>query len=406
MSPKMKQSSSGILSWFTTLFRVWRREFRLVFSDVGVLIFFFGLTLGYPLVYTIIYNPETVREIPVVVVDQSRTESSRELTRMIDATPAVQVYDYAPTLADARRIHNEHKAYGILLIPDDYATRLGRGEQAVVTFYSDMGLLLRYRSFVSAMTDVQLAAGARIQEEKLDMLGLPAQSVSGSPVNSEAIMLGDPTQGFASFIIPGILVLILQQSLILGITMLSAGGSERRRRNGGVDPMAIPAGPATTILGKMMCYLCIYAPLVLFILHIVPEIFSLPHIGRVTDYLLFILPLLIASTMLGIIVSVFVTERESSMLVVVFTSVVFLFLSGLTWPRYAMNGFWTMISDMIPATWGVEGFIRMNSNGSLLAQESHPYMMLWILAAVYFVIAWIVMRFLYPSRQKKLLAKN
>ena len=319
---------------------------------------------------------------------------------MIDATPAVEIYDYAPTVADARRIHNDHKAYGILLIPEDYATRLGRGEQAVVTFYSDMGLLLRYRTFVSALTDVQLAAGAKIQTEKIDMLGLPGQAVSGAPINSEAIMLGDPTQGFASFIIPGILVLILQQSLILGITMLSAGSSERRRRNGGVDPLAIPAGPATTILGKMMCYLCIYAPLVLFILNLVPELFSLPHIGSLFDYITFILPMLIASIMLGMIVSVFVTERESSMLVVVFTSVVFLFLSGLTWPRYAMNGFWRLIGDTIPATWGVEGFIRMNSNGSMLAQETHAYSMLWILAAIYFVMAWIVNRFLYPAKKR------
>ena len=210
----MKQSRFSILSWFTTLFRVWRREFRLILSDEGVLIFFLGLTIGYPLIYTIIYNPETVREIPIVVVDQSRTARSRDLTRMIDATPAMQVYDYAPTVADARRIHNEHKAYGILLIPSDYAERLGRGEQGVVTFYSDMGLLLRYRSFVSALTDVQMAAGAKIQTEKLDMIGLPAQSVSGAPIDSEAIMLGDVTQGFASFIIPGILMLIIQQSLV------------------------------------------------------------------------------------------------------------------------------------------------------------------------------------------------
>ncbi|MDE5804726.1 MAG: ABC transporter permease, partial [Paramuribaculum sp.] len=115
----MKQSRFSILSWFTTLFRVWRREFRLILSDEGVLIFFLGLTIGYPLIYTIIYNPETVREIPIVVVDQSRTARSRDLTRMIDATPAMQVYDYAPTVGDARRIHNEHKAYGILLIPSD-----------------------------------------------------------------------------------------------------------------------------------------------------------------------------------------------------------------------------------------------------------------------------------------------
>ena len=99
--------------------------------------------------------------------------------------------------------------------------------------------------------------------------------------------------------------------------------------------------------------------------------------------------MLIASSFMGMSIGAFVSDRESSMLVVVFTSVVFLFLSGLTWPRYAMNGFWTLVGDMIPATWGVEGFIRMNSNHATLFQSSTPYLALWALAALYFVVALI-----------------
>ena len=396
----MKRLINGIATWFVTLYRVWRREFHLVFSDMGVILFFFFLTLMYPVVYTLIYNPETVKNIPIVVVDHSMSAESRELTRMADATDAIKVYEYAPDLAAARRIQNEHEAFGILEIPADYAKNLGRGEQSVVTFYSDMSLLLRYRTFVSALTDIQLALGTKIQQAEINKIGLPAQSVGGAPISSEAIMLGDPTQGFASFIIPGILVLILQQSMILGVSMLSAGSSERRRRNGGIDPLAIPAGPVTTIIGRVMCYLCIYLPVCIYVLDLVPMIFDLPHIGQLSDYLMFILPMLIASALLAITISVFVTERESSMLVVVFTSVVFLVISGLTWPRYAMNSFWQLVGDCIPATWGIEGFIRMNSNGSVLAQESHPYAMLWVLAGIYFVTAVVVTRFLYLSRNR------
>ena len=324
---------------------------------------------------------------------------------MIDATDAIKIYDYASNMEEARRMKYEHKAFGILLIPSNYSKNLNRGEQGVVTFYSDMGLLLRFRGFVAALTDVQLAAGAKIQQQKIGELGLAGDAVTGKPINTEAIMLGDPTQGFASFIIPGILVLILQQSLILGTSMLAAGGSERRRRNGGIDPMAVDAGPGATILGKMLCYICIYMPVCIYVLDIVPLMFSLPHIGHTADYLLFILPMLIATVFLGITISVFVTERESSLLVVVFTSVVFLFLSGLTWPRYAMNGFWRLVGDCIPATWGVEGFIRINSNGSLLAQESHCYAMLWLLSGVYFVTAYLMTRYLYPTRLKPAVAK-
>ena len=67
-----------------------------------------------------------------------------------------------------------------------------------------------------------------------------------------------------------------------------------------------------------------------------------------------------------------------------------------------MNGFWRLVGDCIPATWGVEGFIVMNSNGATLAEESHPYAMLWLLAGIYFITAVVMTRYLYPTRQRRL----
>lgn len=389
----------SIRNWLVALFKVWRREFYLVFHDAGVMLFFFALPTVYPVVYTIIYNPEIVTDMPVVVVDDSRTASSRNLARMVDATQAMEVYDYAPDIAAAREIMNSHNCFGILHIPYDYDKKLGRGEQTVVNFYSEMSLLLRYRSFVAALTDIQLELGTHIQAQKISETGMESLSSVAAPVQSESIMLGDPTQGFASFIIPGILILILQQSLILGVTMLAGGAKERRRANGGIDPMSVDAPLSAQMFGKLMCYLCIYTPMVLYILHIVPLMFSLPQVGSLGQCCLLILPMLIASTFLGYCLSWFVKERESSLLVIVFTSVVFLFLSGLTWPRYAMNGFWRLVGDAVPATWGVEAFVRMNSNGSPLWEQAHQYLMLWVLAAVYFVIAYCLQRYCQGKRK-------
>ena len=379
-------------NWLTSLFKVWRREFYLVFHDAGVLLFFFALPLMYPVVYTIIYNPEVIRDMPVAVVDHSRTAQSRELARMVDATDGLEVYQYAPDMGAARRMMNEKEVFGILEIPSDYARCIGRGEQANVTYYADVSLLLRYRQALLNLTDVQLALATRYQQEKIASGGLLLQDIGGSPVDVQSVMMGDPTQGFASFIMPGVLVLILHQSLILGVAMLAGGAAERRRRNGGFDPMAVDAPPTATILGKVLCYAAIYIPMSLYALHFVPWMFTLPHLESMLDSLIFIFPMLIAPAMLGLCVASFVTEREASLMVVVFTSVVFLFLSGLTWPRYAMSPFWQLIGDFIPATWGVEGFIRLNSNGATFAQESHPTLMLWTLAAVYFSVAWLLVR--------------
>ena len=86
------------------------------------------------------------------------------------------------------------------------------------------------------------------------------------------------------------------------------------------------------------------------------------------------------------------SERESAFIVVVFTSVAFLFLSGLTWPRYAMSEVFRWLGNLVPATWGMEGFIRMNSNGSPLYLQSTPYLWLWGLTVVYFITAVLATR--------------
>lgn len=384
----MKKLIDNIKTWWSTLFQVWIKEYRLVFSDVGVLLFFLALPLAYPIAYTLIYNPEIVYDVPVAVVDNCRTADSREFTRMIDASPYTKVAGYAANLEEAKTWMKERKIYGILELPEDYSRKIGRNEQAVVPMYCDMSLLLRYKSILLATTDVSLELGSDIRTKKIDYSPVALLSTAmGSTVNTESFFLGDVTQGFASFVMIGIVVLILQQSLMLGVLMLGGGSSERRRKNHGIDPEEINGPMSASILGKSMCYLTIYAPLTIYILHYVPVMFSLPHIGNPLDYLAFILPMILASTFLAQMLRPLVVERESAFLVFVFSSVLFLFLSGLTWPRPAMSDGWFMVSSLVPATWGVEGFIGINSNGASLGTMSAPYLMLWVLTIAYYFIA-------------------
>lgn len=381
------------MNWFKSLFRVWRRETHLVFTDIGVLLFFFALPLAYPIVYTLIYNPEVVKKIDTVVVDNCRTAESRELVRHLGATQGFNIVGYAADMQEAKRAWMEKKVYGVLEIPNDYDRKIGRGEQAVCSFYSDMSLLLRYRQYLFSLTDLQMEEVSRITARRLADGGLLTSSISGLPVNTQANFLGDVSQGFASFVMPGIVVLILQQSLLLGITMIAGTAADRRRKNRGYDPLDYEAGTLATVLGKSLCYMMVYIPMSFYILDIIPWMFSLPHIGHIRDFMPLIFVMLLATTFLGQTLQVFVRERESSLLVIVFTSVVFLFLSGLTWPRYAFSPFWKMISDLVPATWGMEAFIRINSNGSSLADVGQYYSWLWGLTGLYFVTAVILRHF-------------
>lgn len=376
-----------------------RNEWSIILHDMGAMLFFFALPLLYPVVYTLIYNPEIITKMPVAVVDNSRTAASREFVRMASASPAIEIYDYCADLNEAKQLFAANKVFGILEIPRDYSRDIVNGRQTTVSFYAETSLLLRYRSFLSALTDLQMKLAENISAAKLDITGISTLGIGGLPVESHNNFLGDPGQGFASFIMPGVVILILQQSMVLGICLLAGTSRERRRRNGGIDPMAVPGASTTAVIwGKVLCYFVLYIPMVLYVTKCIPEMFSLPHQGAPIDYLLFLAPLLLASALFGLTLQGFCTERESAFLAVVFTSVVFLFLSGLTWPRYAMNGFFTWLGNLVPVTWGVEGFIRINSNGATLAENTTPFFWLWGLVVFYFIGAFWVM-----SRQKKYL---
>lgn len=378
--------------WLLETARIFRHEMSLVFTDVGVMLFFFFLPTVYPIVYSLIYNTEVTRDMPVAVIDHSRTAMSREFTRHADATEAIKVCGYAANLQEAKEWLADKKCFAILEIPADYTRKLGRAEQPQVQFYCDMTLLLRYRTFSSSLADLQIATGAQLRQMTLDDLGMPSTGESSS-IGSVGFALGDTQQGFASFIIPGIVVLILQQSMILGIVLLGGTRAEQRRRLKGSLPVTGDTdSPSAQIFGRTLCYVILYIPLSIYILHYVLHFFHYPHEGAVIDYIIFILPMLLASAMLGQTLNIMATERESAFIIVVFTSVAFLFLSGLTWPRYAMGDFLTWLGDLIPATWGVEGFVRINSNGAPMGLEPRPFWWLWGLTLIYTATAYLVAR--------------
>lgn len=397
------------MNWFKETAIVFRAEMSAVFSDVGVMIFFFLLPLAYPVVYSLIYNPEVTRDMPVAVVDDSRTALSREFIRHADATEAMKICGYASSIEEAKEWMAEKKCFGVFYIPSDYARKLGRAEQPQIQFYSDMTLLLRYRTFLQSLTDLQIATGAELREMALADLGLPAQTATASSqsIGNAGFPLGDTQQGFASFIIPGIVVLILQQSMLLGIVMLGGTRAERRRKIslGTTDYSTLSTldtySPSAQIWGRTLCYTLLYLPISIYILHYILVFFNYPHQGLILDYFLLMLPMLLASAMLGQSLTALASERESAFIIVVFTSVAFLFLSGLTWPRYAMPGIFSMMGDIVPCTWGLEGFVRINSNGAKLALESRPFYWMWGLTAAYTILAYLVARFQTRGERKQ-----
>jgi ABC-2 type transport system permease protein len=85
-----------------------------------------------------------------------------------------------------------------------------------------------------------------------------------------------------------------------------------------------------------------------------------------------------------------VRYRENVMLVVVFTSLPMLFISGISWPQSNISGFWQGVSYIFPSTFAIRGFVRMSSMGALLSDCVSEYIALWLLALVYLACSLVI----------------
>ncbi|MDY5379826.1 MAG: ABC transporter permease [Sodaliphilus sp.] len=384
----------NIINWTIDVFRVWKRELNLAFHDQAVIIFFLVLCATYPVLYSLIYNTEVAHDVKVVVVDDNRSHLTRDFVRQLDATPEVCVMDYVSNMQDARRLMNEHECYGIVYFPADFTRNALGGTQAHVSLYADMGVLIRFKQMLTALTNVQQHVCSQIQGAKISVIS----GEGGSIIENEHVPLGNVAMGVASAVLPCILLLVLQQSMVLGICTLHGGSCDRRLRNRGIDPLAIHAGVGASIIGKTLAHLFIYILPAIYVLHFVPIFFDFPQNGNPLHIVAFILPFLIVCSLFGQTLQAFVSDRESTFLVIAFTSVVFVLLSGITWPRYLMSPLWTAVGNAIPSTWAAQGYIAIKTNGASLWQVGHAYGMLWLLAAFYFVAAYLVERFITRRR--------
>lgn len=372
---------------------IWGKEMRSTVTDEGVLIFFILVPLLYPLLYSWIYTNEVVREVPVAIVDLSHTSQSRQFIRMFDATPDARVAYHCNNLEEARRLVEREVVSGIIYFPEDYATRLMRGEQTHVGVYCDMSLMLTYKAIYQSAQSIAAHIGAAFQAAHSGSITQRDAEIAIRPVNVSEVQIFNATGGYGNAIIPGVLILVIQQTLLLGIG-LAAGTARESNRYQDLIPISHHYnGIFRIVLGKSLCYIMIYAVLAAWLTLVVPRLFGYTTISQPQALLGMMVPYLLASIFFGMALSCLVRYRENVMLLVVFTTVPLLFMTGLSWPESNIPGVWKGVAMLFPSTFGVRAYVRINTMGATLENIQPEYIALWIQTLVYFLVTCVVYQY-------------
>ena len=372
----MKEVFYPILSAFVN-------ELRRIFRDPGVTVIFIVATLAYPLIYKALYWNEQITNVPVAVVDLSNSPQSREFLHRWNASPDIRLTHTCTSMAEAERLLRDQKVHGIIYFPRDFAKQLADPlGQAHISLYCDMSSFLYMKAIYLSCNNVMLESMRNIQIDRYEQMGMDKEFawalVQDAPYTETALFT--PTGGYGSFLIPAVLVLILHQTLFFGICML--GGTAREE---GLDQYSI-----RSLIGRSIAYFLIYYALAAILLGFFPRLFGIPHIGAIGDILLLMIPYILAIVFFSLCVSVFIRNRESGLVLLISTSLIFLFMAGISWPKEMIPSAWRYLSFFIPYTWGAHGFIHINSMGATLWQTRMEYFALWGLTVGYFALACIL----------------
>jgi ABC-2 type transport system permease protein len=370
-------------------------ELKSIIKDAGAVLIFMIALVIYPLLYSIAYEKEVVRDIPIAVVDLDHTAMSRQASRMADATEQLMVTYKPQSLKEAEQLFYQGLVKGVLLIPSHFEKDILSGKQCNVLVYSDASYFLMYKQvYAGAVYAIgTLSAGIEIKRMLAEGKAVKQAFEQQEPLKVDVQNLYNPSAGYGSFVLPGIVILILQQTLLIGIGMM--GGTQRERNLFHVmhKKVNLKWGSIPVILGKSFAYTFIYILNAIFCIVILHHWYRLPDNGSVINAIFILIPYLLSVSFLGLAISVFFRERVYSLLFMVFLSPVVLFLSGLSWPAQSIPPFLYAIAHVFPSTTMIPMYIRMRVCGAGLNQLTAEWGFMMVQMVVYFVLACVSYKF-------------
>jgi len=149
-----------------------------------------------------IFSAGLQRHLAVGVVDEDHSSLSRQLVRMLDATPGVQITQQFAHTGEAERALRNIEVYAVVTIPRDFARTVKEGRTAQVTLLHNAqmgthsGLLQR---------DVRAAVGtlsAGIEMAARNKRGEAARAVrvSMEPIHTQMVALFNVSSNYEQFL--------------------------------------------------------------------------------------------------------------------------------------------------------------------------------------------------------------
>jgi len=381
--------------------KIFLSELKNIITDKGIQLVSIGAIFLYSLFYLIPFHNDILRNVPIGIIDNDNSSLSRELTRKLNANEMIEVVSYPEDMISAQKQFYKDKIKGFIVIPKDFEHDIKRGGSVTIVAYTDSAYLIVYKQLATGISAVTQGMGAELEIGTMMKSGFSKNQALNvkSPFEQIQIPLYNPSGSYQNYMYPLILIMILQQTMLLGITMSGGtlveklGGMTFRNSKNEIETVKLSQINKYTnnvyeiILGKGFAYISLYFIYAMLYFLIFPVFGVYKMSFNIVPMLLFTFLFLSSTAFLGQALIYICRTRESSLFILIASSVPFIFLPGFVWPVQSMPVVLRIFALCIPFTSASRGLVKINQMGAGFTSAIFDFCMLIILCLIYFILS-------------------
>lgn len=339
-----------------------------------------GMMVGIPAIQLVLFGfaiRTEVQHLPTLLLDEAQTRESRELvSTLVNST----YFDIVGTAAGREEIPlriSRGDATAALVIPHDFTRDLKRRRGAQAQLIVDAADPL---SSQAALQGASLA-------------GYAFQPTTGTVTGTSVVELRvrpwyNPTLKSSTYIVPGIIGVLLSMTLI----MINAMSVVRERERGTLEQLIVtPIDRTSLMLGKIVPFLLVGYVQITVILLLGRLLFNVPIRGSLPLLYALAFPFVVANLGIGLLVSTMVKSQAQAMQASFLFIMPNILLSGFMFPRAAMPEPAQWLGLALPLTYFLDVLRGILLKGVGFAALWHQLLILTVFAMV--VVALAVRRF-------------
>ncbi len=363
-----------------------RNEFAQI-RNSRITLFFYSL---FPLIiflcFSIVYKNEIIREIPVAIIDEDKSDLSRTIIQYIESSPSMKIISFCNTQDEVKEEFLRGKIHGAFYFPSELSRNIKSGKQSDVIMFIDASNLLISNSLLNDGTKILKTVNAGILLKKFKSNGMTEKQAMNlvNPIKVESNILYNPNYSYITYLIPGLTTFTLMMIVMMGAVPIinhkiteSDFSYELSLTNKKIFPI---------IIGKSIPHLLFHFANALILVGIIFPIFNISIKSSPFILIIYLFYFIIISFSFGLMLSSLIPKRSFATEVALFIQTPAFIYSGLTYPLWAMPQIHQTIARLIPFTYFLSGFIKLYEMGASLIYLKKEILVLSIFLISSFMI--------------------